>query len=173
MINVLQEQFLYCFTWSSNQLLNLNIFSFVFLEIFLLINTNSSCFDDWIFCQHSLTNWSDQLVSKFLAVSCAFLDLWMLVTMDKPCHGPHTSRMTTWITIFTRILFSVSKKWVRSWSHVFVITYHETLPRKLLAIRPEKVTTKEKRRKTRQSIATFFELNAIKKIKILLIEHAG
>ena len=155
MINVLQEQFLYCFTWSSNQLLNLNIFSFVFLEIFLLFNTNSSCFDDWIFCQHSLTNWSDQLVSKFLAVSCAFLDLWMLVTMDKPCHGPHTSRMTTWITIFTRILFSVSKKWVRSWSHVFVITYHETLPRKLLAIRQKKWQQRKKEEKLDRQLPRF------------------
>ena len=33
---VLQQQFLYCFTWSSNQFLILNILSFLFLQIFYL-----------------------------------------------------------------------------------------------------------------------------------------
>ena len=38
--NVLQQQFLYCFVWSSNQPLNLNI-SFLFLQTFLFINSIS------------------------------------------------------------------------------------------------------------------------------------
>ena len=36
--NVLQQQFLYWFTWTSNQLLNLNIFPFLSIQTFLLIN---------------------------------------------------------------------------------------------------------------------------------------
>ena len=45
MTNILQQQFLYCITRSSNQLLNLNIFSFPFLQTFLLINSISLWFD--------------------------------------------------------------------------------------------------------------------------------
>ena len=52
------NKFLHCFIWSSNQLLNLNIFSFLFLQTFSFINLISLCFDHWIFC-HSLTNWPD------------------------------------------------------------------------------------------------------------------
>ena len=47
--HVLQRQFFHCFTWNTNQLLLLNIFSFLFLQTFLLINLISFCFDPWIF----------------------------------------------------------------------------------------------------------------------------
>ena len=47
--HVLQKQFFHCFTWNTNQLLLLNIFSFLFLQTFLLINLISFCFDPWIF----------------------------------------------------------------------------------------------------------------------------
>ena len=87
--------------------------------------------------------------------------LWMLVTVHEPCYLPHASRITTWGTIFTEILFSVSKELVRSWSHVFVITYGKTFTKKLLAVRPEKVTKRKKRKKkTRKAIAKLFALNA-------------
>ena len=37
MTHVLQQQFSYCFKWSNNQFLILNIFSFVFLQTFFLL----------------------------------------------------------------------------------------------------------------------------------------
>ena len=57
MTNALQQQFLICFKLSSNQLLNFNIFSFLFLHIFLLINSIS--LSARIFCRHLLANWPD------------------------------------------------------------------------------------------------------------------
>ena len=44
------------------------------------------------------------------------------------------------------ILFSVSKKLVRSWSHAFFITNLKKLAKKLLAVRPEKLTRRKKRK---------------------------
>ena len=38
------------FLWSRNQFYILNIFSFLFPQTFLLINSISLCFDPWIFC---------------------------------------------------------------------------------------------------------------------------
>ena len=147
MTNVLQQQFLYCLTWNSNQLLNLNIISFLFLQTFLLINSislllmiESSASIHW---QTGLTN----LFPSFLLFLVLFWMLWMLVTVYKPCCVPHASRTTTSGTIFTERLFSVSKEWVRSWSHAFLITYDKTLTKKLLAVRPEKVTRRKKRSK--------------------------
>ena len=46
---------LYCITWSINEYLPLSIFSFLFLQTFLLINSIPLCFDLWIFC-HILAN---------------------------------------------------------------------------------------------------------------------
>ena len=69
-------------------------------------------------------------------------------------------RHTTWRTIFTERPFSVSKEWVRSWSHAFLIADHKTLTKKFLAVRPEKVTRRKKRKKTRKVIAKLFALNA-------------
>ena len=159
MTNVLQQQFLYCFTWSSNQLLNLNIFSFLFLQTFLLINSISLCFDYWIFCQHSLTGLTT-LFSSFWFFLVLFWMLWILVAVHKLSHVTHASRKTTSRTIFKERLFSVSKEWVSSWSHAFLITYHKTLAKKLLAVRLEKVTRRKKRKKTRKAIAKLFTLNA-------------
>ena len=62
--------------------------------------------------------------------------LWMLVTLHKPCHVPHASQITTW-TLFMERPFSVSKEWVKSWSHAFLITYPKTFPKKLKAERPK------------------------------------
>ena len=91
----------------------------------------------------SLTN----LISSFWLFLVLFWMLWILVTVDKPCHVPHTPRKTTWRKIFTERLYSVSKRWVRSWSHAFLIAYHKKLPKKLLAVRPEKVTRRKKKKK--------------------------
>ena len=59
------------------------------------------------------------------------------------------------------ICFYVPEESVRSWSHVFVITKVKTMPRKLLEVRPEKVTRRKKGRiKTRMTIAKLSALNA-------------
>ena len=108
MKNVLQQQLLYCFTWSSNQFLNLNVFS---IPLY---------FDPRIFC-HPLAN----LFPSFWLFCVLFWMLWMLVTLHKQCHVQHASQITTWATIFMERLFSVSRKWVRYWSHVFLITYYK------------------------------------------------
>ena len=45
----------------------------------------------------------------------------------------HTSWITTLTTsglIFTETCLSVSKEWVRSWSHAFLITNDKTVPKK-------------------------------------------
>ena len=91
MTNILEQQLLCCSTWSSNQLLNLNI-SLLFLQTFLLINAMSLCFDPWIFC-HPLAN----LFPSFWLFFVLFWMLWMLVTMHKLCHVPQASRVTTWV----------------------------------------------------------------------------
>ena len=43
----------------------------------------------------------------------------------------------------------MSKEWVRSWSHDFLIDYHKKLTEKLLSVRPEKVDEKEKKKKSK------------------------
>ena len=146
------KQFLYWFTWSSNQLLNLIIFSFLSLQTFLLINSiflvltiESSASIHW---QTDLTN----LFPSFWLFLVFFRMLWMLVTVHKPCHVPHASRITTSGTIFTEKLFSVSKEWVRPGSHAFLITYDKTLTKKLLAVRPEKLTRRKKRKKLERQL---------------------
>ena len=94
---------------------------------------------------------------------------WMfqrLVTVDKPCHVTHASGITTSETTFPKICFGVSKEWVRSWPHVFLITKIKKLTKKLLEVRPQKVTRREKKKKTRMAIAKLFALNANTKIRI-------
>ena len=160
MTSFLKQQFLYWFTWSSNQLLNLIIFSFLSLQTFLLINSiflfltiESSASIHW---QTDLTN----LFPSFWLFLVFFRMLWMLVTVHKPCHVPHASRITTSGTIFTEKLFSVSKEWVRPWSHAFLITYDKTLTYdKAFGSLSRKIDEKEKKKKTRKAIAKHFALN--------------
>ena len=91
----------------------------------------------------------------------------MLLTVQKLCYKPHASRITTSGTIFTEKLFSVPKEWVRSWSHVFLITYNKTLAKKLLSVPSEKVTrSNKKKKKARKAIAKLFALNANAKINL-------
>ena len=82
---------------------------------------------------------------------------WMQVTVHKLCHLPHASRITTCGTIFAEIFSGVSKKWVRSWSHTFLIANVKTLTRKLLAVRQEKG---REGKKTRIAVSKLFPLNA-------------
>ena len=130
---------------------------FLFLKTFLLVNSIFLCFDPWIFC-HPLTN----LFPGSWLIHVIFWMLWMLVTVHKPCHVPHTSWIKAWGKIFIERLFSVSQWWVRSWSHAFLITYDKTLTKNLLAVRPDKVTRRKKRKnkKARMAIAKPFTLNA-------------
>ena len=86
--------------------------------------------------------------------------LWMLVARHSPCYVPHALRITTWENVFTEIFLGVSKEWVRSWSHAFLITNLKTLVKKLLTVRPEKVRRRKKRNKSRMAIAKLFVLKA-------------
>ena len=118
---------------------------FFFFRHFYL-STRFLCFNDWIFCQHSLTNWPNLFLSLSLFL-VLFWIIWMLVTVHKPCHVPHASQITNWRTIFKERLFLVSKEWDRSWSRAFLIAYHKTFIKKFLAVRPEKVTRRKKTKK--------------------------
>ena len=124
-------------TWGSNQLLNLNISSLLFRQTFSLINSISLFFNPCIFC-HAL----------FHTVSYLFLMLRMLVTVFHLCHVPHASRITTWGTLFTERLFSLSKEWVRSWLHSSLTICEKTFATRLKEVRPksygEGETEKEK-----------------------------
>ena len=96
---------------------------------------------------HWLTNWQTcfRVSGCFLCFfgCCGYWLPWI-------SHVPHaSSRITTWGTIFMERSFSVSNEWVRSWSHAFLITYDKTLTKKLSAVRPEKVTRRKKRKKSR------------------------
>ena len=79
-----------------------------------------------------------------------FWKTWILVTVYKLCHVPHASRITTCGTIFTERHFSVSKEWVRSWSHDFLITYHKTLTKKLFGGTSRKSDEKETKKKMKE-----------------------
>ena len=146
MTKVLQQQLSYRFARSSNQLPNLNIFSFLFPQTFLLINSISLCFDPWIFC-HPLAN----LFPSFWLFLVLFWMLWMLVTVFKPCHVLHASRIMTSETLFME-KFSVSKESVRSWSHASLIIYHKTFAKKLKAVRPKSCREREKEKEKERQL---------------------
>ena len=146
MTNVFQQQLLHFSKWSSNQLLNLIIFSFLFLQTFLFINSSSLCFNPWIFC-HLLAN----LFPSFWLFLVLFWMLWMLVTVFKPCHVLHASRITTSETLFME-KFSVSKESVRSWSHASLIIYHKTFAKKLKAVRPKSCREREKEKEKERQL---------------------
>ena len=67
----------------------------------------------------------------------------MLVTVFKPCHVLHASRITTSGTLFME-KFSVSKESVRSSSHASLIIYHKTFAKKLKAVRTKSCREREK-----------------------------
>ena len=129
MTHFFQPHLLHCFPWSTNQILLLNIFSFLFLQNFLLINSISPCFHPWIFC-HPLAS----LFPSFSPFLVLFRTFCIMVTVNKPYHVPYVSPTTTWGTIFTEIFFGVSREWVRPWSLVASI---KTFVKKLLAVRPK------------------------------------
>ena len=122
---------------------------FTFLQTFSLINLISLYFVPWIFCQ-LLGVCSYNLFSNFWCRFWQFLvlfwTLWMLIIAHKPCHVPYASQMTSWGTSFTEMCFHVSKEWFRSCSHIFLITKVKILVKKLLAVCPETVTRKGKKR---------------------------
>ena len=105
------------FTWSLNQFLFFSTFSFLFPQHVLLINSISCCFDNSVFTQ-LLAN----LISSFWFFLSFFQMSRMMVTLNKPRHLPHASRITNWGAIFTKTIFSVSNGWVRSWARVFWVT---------------------------------------------------
>ena len=139
MTNVLQQQLLCFFTWSSNQLLKLNIFSFFRIFTYELD-----------FSVLPSTGWLANLFLSFWLFLVLFWMLWMLATVLNPCHVPHTLRITTWRTLFTERLFIVSKEWVRSWLHASLIIYHKTFTKKVKAVRPKSCRGGEKEQKKKK-----------------------
>ena len=101
MTPVLQKQFLFCLTWSINQLLLSNIF-FLFLQTFFYLSTS---FLSVLTPESSviLESW----ILGFWLLLVLLWKLWMLVTMYKACHVPHASRITTWQAILMEIFFGV------------------------------------------------------------------
>ena len=84
----------------------------------------------------------------------------MLGTVNKPCHVPGRSRITTLGTIFTEIPFDVSRKCVRSWSQTFFVNNIKTLAKTVSAVRPKTLRRRRKRREKRKTIAKLFALRA-------------
>ena len=78
--------------------------SFLFLQTFLLINSISVF---WSLNLLSSTSYLANLFPKFWLFLLFFWMLWMLVTVNKPYHVPHSSRITTWGTIFMDVFFGV------------------------------------------------------------------
>ena len=133
--------------------------SFSFSSYFFIYQLDF-CFDPWIFC-HLLAN----LFPCFWLFLVLFWMLWRLVTAHNPCHVPHASRITYGI-IFTEIFLDVSKEWVRSWSHAFLITNLKMLAKKLSAVHPEKVPRRKKRKKKLEWQLQSASLNANAIIKL-------
>ena len=121
--------------------------SFFLLRLFCL----STRFLSVLTIESSAIHWLNGLTNlfpSFWQFLVHFWMLWMLVTVHKPCHVPYASRITTWEIILTERVFCVSKERFRPWSHLilvrpFLITYDKTL----LAVRPQKVTRRKKRKK--------------------------
>ena len=118
MTNILQQQLLYCFVWSSNQLLfRLFYLSTQFLSVFNFSLIEFPASIDWLI---GLTHWLSELI-------------------------------LAWRTIFKERVFSVSKKWVRSWSHAFLMVYQKTLTKKLLAVLLKRVTRRKKQQTNKKT----------------------
>ena len=64
-----------------------------------------------------------------------------------------------YIYLYIYIYIKCNKNLLRSCSHAFFRTYDRTLAKKLLAVHPEKVTRRKKRKKTREAIAKLFTLS--------------
>ena len=91
------------------------------ISIVLRINSIYLCFDHGIFAIHLLTGLTS-LFPSFWLFFVLFWMLWMLVTMDKPFHVPHATRIATWETFFTERIFSVSGR-----SQILVIRFLDNL----------------------------------------------
>ena len=117
---------------------------FIVFELFYL----STRFFSVLTLESSAIHW----VTSFRVSNCFFFFfffrmLWTLGTVRKLFHLPYASRITISESTFTERLFSVSKEWIRSWSHTFLITYDKTLTNRLLAVRLEKETGSKKIKK--------------------------
>ena len=113
--------------------------------MFWLIKSNSLCFERWTFC-HPLAN----LFPHFWPFFVFFWITRTLVTIYKPCHLPHASRITTWRTLFTEIHLSVSKESVRSWPHAFLLIYHKTFAKEIKAVGSKSCRKREKEKEAEQ-----------------------
>ena len=139
-----------CFFWTS--------FRFFFLRLSYLLTQFLSILT-LEFSAIYLANLFQRAFPNFWLFLVLFRMLWMMVTVNKPCHIPHMSWIITCGTIFMGGHFGVSKEWVRSWSHEFLITYHKTLIKKLFGGTSSKNDEKEKKKK-KVAITKLFALKA-------------
>ena len=159
---------------SHGPVINLSIWIsslFFFFKIF--------CLSLWFLFVLALEPSAIHWLTCFRVSGCFFVlfwILWMLVTVHKPCHVPHASRITTWAIIFMERLFCVSKEWVRLWSYVFLITCYKMFAKKLLAVRQKRGKRRKKRKqRIRMKIAKLFALNGnlISHISFFSIERSN
>ena len=119
--------------WSHiNWLVNFNIFN-IFVVLTVLFSLFSIIYVIFAVRYHLIAPLQFNL-SLFWMVVYIYIYIYIYIycgycTLHKPCkqcHVPHASRITAWVTIFTKIFFGVFKEWVRSWSHPFLITNLKT-----------------------------------------------
>ena len=127
--------------WTSSLFFFFRLFdlSTRFISVTLLLTLKSSVIH-WLTCFR---------VSSGLFLVLSWM-LWMLVTVHELCHVPHASRITTCGTVFTERHFSVSKKWMRSWSHT--LFGHKTFTKKLFGGPSRKSDEKEKKKKKKKTV---------------------
>ena len=153
--------------------INCSFWIFLFSFLFRLFSW-STWFRFVLILKSSVICSVPNLFSNFWLFLVLFWMLWRLVTVNKLCHVPHASRITTWETVFTKIFFAVSKEWVRSWSHASKVTNLKTLAKKLLAVPPKIALGIRKRERTRIAIPKRFALHAnAEKVVLFLTSYVN
>ena len=140
--------------WTSSLFFSFRLF--YFSTRFISVLTLKSSAIHWLTCFR---------VSSGLSLVLFWWMLWMLVTVHKLWHEPHASPITTSGVIFMERIFSVSKEWVRSWSHGFLITYHKTFTKKLFRGPSRKTEEKEKKKQSRIGLTKLFALRKRNKLE--------
>ena len=155
---------------SHGAIINILIWPSSFFYLFRLFYLSTRFFSVLKVESSASIHWLTGLTNLFLSFwlfPVHFWMLWMLVTMHKPCHVPHASQITTSRLNFTEICFGVSKEWVRSWLHVFLISWLKSFWQSVQNKWREAKTEK----KLEWQLQKLFALNAnaIVYLKILLI----
>ena len=127
------------FTWNINQFLLLNTFSFLFSQMFLLVNSTFLYFHPWTL----------NLLQSQPAITCSKLTI---------------ENFRTRCEIYSKLTRKTPERrqwleWVQSWSHASWVTNDKAVLKKLLTVLP-KTGLRRRERKIRMVIAKFFALYA-------------